>query len=61
MKYRPTPPVPPRAVPTEVVPTIDALKVQGHKKRAIARALGLHENTIRAVLRRTGAYSKVPK
>lgn len=61
MKYTPIPPVPPRAVPPEVVPTIDALKVQGHKKRAIAKALGIHENTLRAVLRRTGAYAGVPK
>lgn len=61
MKYRPTPPVPPRAVPAEVVPTIDALKAQRHKTRAIARALSLHENTIRAVLRRTGAYKGIPK
>lgn len=49
------------AVPVEVVPTIDKLKVEGHTQRAIAKALHVHENTLRAVFRRTGAYKDVPR
>lgn len=49
------------AIPLEVVPKIDQLKEQGHKQRAIAKALGVHENTLRAVSRRTGAYKDVPR
>lgn len=49
------------AVPLEVVPSIDALQAQGHKKRAISKALGIHENTIRAVLRRSGGYREVQR
>jgi DNA invertase Pin-like site-specific DNA recombinase len=49
------------AVPEDVVPTIDALKAQGHKQRAIAKALGIHWQTVYNVLRRNGAYSRIPR
>ena len=49
------------AVPLEVVPKVDQLKAQGHTQRAIAKALGVHENTLRAVFNRTGAYKDVPR
>lgn len=49
------------AIPLEVVPKIDALKAQGHKQRAIAKALGVHWRTIATVLKRQGAYSAVPR
>lgn len=47
--------------PCLVQPKIDALKAQGHKQRAIAKALGVHWRTIATVLKRQGAYSAVPR
>lgn len=49
------------AVPLSVVPTIDKLRQQGHKLRHIAKHLGVHENTLRAVDKRRGAYKDIPK
>ena len=60
MSYTPIPPVPERAIPFEVVPTIDKLKAAGHKQRAIAKHLGVHWQTIYSVLKRRGAYRNVP-
>jgi DNA invertase Pin-like site-specific DNA recombinase len=48
------------AIPLDVIPKIDQLKAQGHRQINIAKALGIHYNTIRAVLRRLGAYKDVP-
>ena len=48
------------AIPPEVVGSIDALKAQGHKSTIIAKALGVHFNTIRSVIKRRGAYKSIP-
>lgn len=49
------------AVPEEVVPKVDELKARGHKQRAIALALGIHWQTVYNILRRKGAYSRIPR
>lgn len=48
------------AIPPEVVPSIDALKAQGHKSTVVAKTLGVHFNTVRAVIKRRGAYKDIP-
>ena len=48
------------AIPPEVVPSIDALKAQGRKSTVIAKTLGVHFNTVRAVIKRRGAYKDIP-
>lgn len=49
------------AIPIEVVPKIDQLKANGHKQKAIARALGVHWQTISNVVKRKGAYKDIPR
>lgn len=61
MKYTPTPPVPPRAVPPEDVPRIDAMLALGITKVAVARHLNCHARTVSNVALRKGAYAGVPK
>lgn len=61
MTYHPTPPVPPRAVPVEDVPRIDAMLKLGITQRAIAKNLGVHWRTVHNIIARKGAYSGVPK
>ncbi len=61
MTYHPTPPVPPRAVPPEDVPRVDAMLKLGITQRAIAKNLGVHWRTVHNIIARKGAYSGVPK
>lgn len=65
-KYKPNPaqnlPRPYRlAVPLEVVPKIDELRLAGHKFTVIGKHLGISPQTIRAVWHRRGAYGSIPK
>ena len=55
------PPVPPRAVSTEDVRRIDAMKALGITQVAIARHINAHKRTVSNVLLRKGAYKRVPK
>ena len=55
------PPVPPRAVSTEDVRRIDAMKALGITQVAIARHINAHKRTVSNVLLRKGAYEGVPK
>jgi len=61
MKYTPIPPVPPRAVPLEDVPRIDAMKALGITQVAIARHINAHPRTVSNIVLRKGAYAGVPK
>ena len=48
------------AVPPEVIDKVDQLKAAGHSGAKIASHLSIHVKTIRAVIRRVGAYRDVP-
>ena len=55
------PPTPPRAVPPEDVPRIDAMVKLGITQRAIAKNLGIHWRTVHNILARKGAYEGIAK
>lgn len=61
MKYKPTPPVPPRAADDDQVTHIDGLVRIGVTQRKIAKHLGIHWRTVANIVNRKGAYSCVPK
>ena len=61
MKYKPTPPVPPRAADDDQVTHIDGLVRIGVTQRKIAQHLGIHWRTVANIVNRKGAYSCVPK
>ena len=61
MKYRPTPPVPPRAVSDEGVKAVDQMVTLGVPQRAVARQLDIHWRTVSNIHHRRGAYKGIPK
>lgn len=61
MKYRPTPPVPSRAVSDEGVKAVDQMIRLEVPQRAVARQLGIHWRTVSNIWHRKGAYAGVPK
>ena len=61
MKYKPTPPVPPRAVDAEGIAAIDAMMKLGVTQRKIAQHIGVHWRTVANIVNRKGAYAEVPR
>lgn len=61
MKYKPTPPVPPRAADDDQVTHIDGLVRIGVTQRKIAQHIGVHWRTVANIVNRKGAYAEVPR
>lgn len=56
-----TPPKIPAIITQELVQAIDDVIAKGMTQRWIAKQLGVHDNTVKAVWNRTGAYKGYPK
>jgi len=59
--YKPTPPVPPRALSDEEVAIVDGMIKIGILQTRIAEHLGKNPRTIMAAVNRKGAYARIPK
>ena len=57
---KPPPPHPPK-IDAETVAAIDDVIAKGLPQTWVARQLGVHDRTVRAVCHRTGAYAKYPR
>ena len=60
-KYKPVPPVRPRAADDEDVKRIDGLVKLGVTQRKIASHLEIHHRTVFNIVHRIGAYEHIPK
>jgi DNA invertase Pin-like site-specific DNA recombinase len=60
-KFNKPPPPKLRAVDPETVAVIDEVIAKGVTRVWVARQLGVHVRTVAAVVRRTGAYARIPR
>ena len=55
--YKPTPPVPPRALDAEGIAAVHSMVALGVTQRKIAEHLGVHWRTVHNVVNRKAAYA----